>query len=138
MRPGGLCAAMLLTAASPARAQDVDVTALPDITSRDYAIDSYWGAALGSGQITGMGGAALAIAEGSAGMLANPASPASRTATSTDKWDWDWHVDWLNPTIGSDADNNGVPTATESECSIFKFGECAFFTGGLVGQYKQW
>src|SRR5262245_40270861 len=138
MRPGGLCVAMLLAAAAPAHAQDVDVTALPDITDRDYAIDSYWGAALGSGQITGMGGAGLATAEGLAGMLVNPASPASRPSTSSDKWDWDWHVDYLNPTIGSDPENNGVPTATESECGLFTIGECAFATGGVVGQWKQW
>src|SRR5688572_10187755 len=131
MRPGGLCAAMLLTAlASPAAAQEVDLTALPDITDRDYALDLYQGSVLGSGRIVGMGGASVATAEGSAGMLANASAPAVRPATSTDPWDWDWHVDWLNPEIGSDYDNNGVPTTEE-------LGVSPFFTLGGVVQWKR-
>ncbi|HTM22368.1 MAG TPA: hypothetical protein VL172_17730 [Kofleriaceae bacterium] len=135
---GAIAALAVLGAAAPARAQDVDVAALPDVTDRDFALDAYWGSVLGSGQITGMGGAALATAEGSAAMIVNPASPASRPATSNDKWSWDWHIDWLNPTIGSDSDDNGIPTSTMSECGLLKLGQCAYFTGGLVGQYKQW
>jgi len=133
------CLALLAAAASPARAQDVDLAALPDVTSRDFAIDLYSGAALGSGQIVGMGGAALATAEGSAGMLVNPASPASRPATSHDKWDWDWHVDYLNPAIGSDFDNNGVPSMEQGiHCNVLDAADCAYYTLGLVVQRGHW
>ena len=117
--------------AAAARGQEVDVDALDDIVDRNYRIDLYQGSVLGSGRIVGMGGAAVAMAEGSAGTAANPASPAVRPATSRDKWDWDWHVDWLSPELGSDFDNNGISTTEELEVS-------PFITVGLVGRYKHW
>ncbi len=131
MRIGGVLVAFVLCAPAAAGAQEVDLAAFPDITSRDFAIDLYQGSALGSGRIVGMGGAAVATAEGSAGMVANAASPAVRPATSTDYWDWDWHVDWLNPEIGSDFDNNGVLTTEE-------LGVSPFFTIGGVLQFGPW
>lgn len=100
------------------------------ITDRDYAIDLYQGAVLGSSRIVGMGGAQVAAAQGSAGMIFNPAAPAVRPATEADPWSWDFHVDWLNPEIGSDFDNNG-DTATHVDRTLI-------FTGGLVGRYRAW
>jgi len=126
-----LLALAISAAAAPARADDVDVTALPQITDSNYAIDLYQGSVLGSGRIVGMGGASVATAEGSAGSTANPASPAVRPATSNDKWDWDWHLDWLSPELGSDFDNNGIPTTEELTVT-------PLVTGGIVGQYKTW
>jgi hypothetical protein len=79
------------------------------VTDRDFAIDLYSGAALGSLRTVGMGGAAVAIAEGSAGSIANPAAPAVRAETSRGRWDWDWHFDYLSTGIGADSDNNGIP-----------------------------
>ena len=113
-----------------AHADTIDIETLPDLTDRNYGIDLYQGSVLGSVRIVGMGGAAVATAEGSAGMLANPASPAVRSATANDKWEWDWHLDWLNPDLGSDFDNNGIET-TEPP-SVFPI-----LTGGVVVQRKQ-
>ncbi|WP_428263835.1 hypothetical protein [Haliangium sp.] len=113
----------------PARAQARP--ALEPIRDRDYAIDLYQGTALGSVRIVAMGGAAVALAEGSASMLVNPAAPAVRLATSNDPWDWDWHFDWLSPGLGSDHDNNGIVTDNG-------FTNAPLFTLGLVGQYRQW
>ncbi len=126
-----IVALALMAASAPAHADDVDVTALPEITDSNYSIDLYQGSVLGSGRIVGMGGASVATAEGSAGATANPAAPAVRPATSNDKWDWDWHFDWLSPELGSDFDNNGIPTTEELSVA-------PLFTLGVVGQYKQW
>lgn len=52
--------------AGGARAQ-----ALEPLKTRDYTIDLYQGAALGSLRVVGMGGTAVATAEGSAGAIAN-------------------------------------------------------------------
>lgn len=128
----GLCLIAALAVPRETHADEVDVDALPDITSRDYAIDLYLGPALGSGRIVSMGGAAVALAEGSAGMLANPAAPGVRPATSKGNWDWDWHVDWLSPQLGSDFDRNGILTA-EDDLDL-----SPFVTGGAVIIYKQW
>jgi hypothetical protein len=101
------------------------------ITDRDYVIDLYQGPVLGSVRIVGMGGAAVALAEGSASMLVNPASPAVRPATSTRAWDWDWHFDWLDPSLARDYDNDGRIRAT-------RFAEAPLLTFGVVGQYRSW
>ena len=112
--------------ASPALGQDLE-----PIRDRDYAIDLYQGAVLGSVRIVGMGGAQVALAEGSSGLIANPAAAGVRPATSSGNWDWDWHVDWLNPALGSDFDNNGRDT--EEELQTFPL-----LTLGAVLQYKHW
>lgn len=117
--------AMAVLAGRPALAQ------YPPVRDRDYAVDLHDGTALGSVRIVGMGGAAVALAEGSVGMLSNPASPAMRPATSRHTWDWDWHLDWLNPGLGSDFDNSGL--AVNDELQI-----APLVTAGLVGQYKTW
>lgn len=121
------CASIALTGwVTPARAQTY-----PAVQDRDYAIDLHQSAVLGSVRIIGMGGAATAMAEGSAGMLANPAAPAMRPATSSDTWDWDWHADWLAPGLGSDFDNSGY-TADE------EFLIAPLITAGVVVQYRRW
>ena len=97
---------------------------------RNYTIDLFIGQAIGSSRIVGMGGAATAMAQGSPGMLANPASPAVRSMTSGDDWDWDWHLDSMSPSLGSDHDNNGITTNDSS------FSPSATF--GAVVQYKAW
>src|SRR5262245_54829926 len=89
--------------AAPAAAQP-----FPPVTDTDYGIDLYQGGALGSIRIVAMGGAAVAVAEGSSGTIANAAAPAVRRATSTGSWDWDWHIDYLSSVRASDWDNNGV------------------------------
>jgi len=120
-----IAALILLAAARPSHAQE-----FPEAEDRDYALDLYSGAALGSVRIVGMGGTALATAEGSAGISANPAAPGVRPATSNDVWDWDLHADWLSPQLGSDFDNNGISNDDLS----FK----PFVTVGITGLYRQW
>ena len=102
----------------------------PAITDRNYTIDLYEGAALGSTKIVGMGGVGIAIAEGSAYMSSNPAAAAVRPATSNGTWDWDIHLDWLNPQLGDDFDNDGDPNE--------KVGSAVYLTAGLLGQWRGW
>ncbi len=102
----------------------------PPITDRDYAIDLYQGTAIGSSRIVGMGGASVAVGEGASGMVANPASAAVRPATSNDRWDWDWTVDWLVPNPGTDHDNNGRETAELDNTVVLN--------GGILLWYKRW
>lgn len=101
------------------------------ITDRDYVLDLYQGPVLGAGRMVSMGGAAVALAEGSASMLVNPAAPAVRPATSTGDWDWDWHADWLDPSLAQDYDNDGRTTET-------RLGEAPLVTLGVIGQYRSW
>ncbi len=99
------------------------------ITHRDWTLDLYRGAALGSVRIVGMGGVQLAIAEGSAGTLGNPASPAVRKATSTGWWDWDFHLDAMEAVYASDFDNNGLVDDGRTSRTG---------TAGLAGMYYGW
>ena len=88
--------------------------ALPEITDRNFSLDAYDGVALGTVRIIGMGGAAVATAEGSAGTQLNPASPAVRSATSNDWWDLDFHLDAVTTTTTTDRDNSGFTGADGS------------------------
>ncbi len=99
------------------------------ITDRDWALDLFRGAALGSVRIVGMGGVQVALAEGSAGTLGNPASPAVRKATSTTWWDWDFHLDALEAVYASDFDNNGLVDDGRAQTNA---------TAGLAGMYYGW
>jgi hypothetical protein len=85
------------------------------------SFDLYNGAAIGNVRIVGMGGTAVALAQGSAGTLANPAGAAVRLTTSKGSWDWDYHVDWLS-SAGSDIDNNG-------QANDDRFGSTAYSIG---------
>lgn len=116
---------LLESAGSVARAQE-----FPKPTDRRHTIDLVSGSALGSVRIVGMGGTAIAIAEGSSGMLANPASAGVRPTTSNDTWDWDWHLDSTTADFGSDYGNNGIESKT--------VGFNPNFTIGLVVHYKDW
>jgi len=105
---------------------------LPPVTDRNFAIDLYQGPVLGSARVVGMGGASVAAGQGSAGVLSNPAAVAVWPATSTDKWDWDFHFDYLNRLPGEDLDNNGIEDA-EVELEV-----SPFVTGGLIGRWGVW
>ena len=120
--------ALVVAGAGTARAQE-----FPAVANRDFTIDLHQGAVLGSGRIIGMGGAAQGLAQGSSGALFNPAAPAARADTSTKNFDWDFHFDILNTSLGSDFDNNGI--LQESE---FGFLKGPVVTAGLVGQYGCW
>ena len=86
----GAAVAIGTAAPAPVRAQ-----AFAPIEDRDFGLDLYAGAALGSVRIVGMGGAAIGTAVGSAGTLVNPAAATVRRTTSKGSWDWDFHVDAL-------------------------------------------
>jgi len=120
-----LIVAVLCAAAATARAQE-----LAPIEDREFALDLYSGAALGSARIVGMGGAALGIAEGSAGALSNPAAAAVRLTTSKGSWDWDFHLDAQTAAFASDFDNNGVRATDEFGTRLDTF--------GLAGMYNGW
>jgi hypothetical protein len=83
----------------------------PPLTGRDYNLDLYQGTIIGSTRVVGLGGAYTAIAEGSEGLLFNPAAAVNRTYFSVDDLDWTWHVDFmLGNAFGigeADFDNNG-------------------------------
>jgi hypothetical protein len=117
-----------LTAIPSAFAQE-----FPDATSRNYTLDLYRGTAVGSAKIVGMGGVAAATAQGSSGMLTNPAAAGVRPTTSNETWDWDWHIVTESPRLGNDFDNNGLDD---------QFGDDVNYdpnaTFGLVLQYKDW
>ncbi len=98
--------ALAVVLCAPARAEAQPV--YPPIADRDYALDAYQGTAVASQRIVGMGGTSLATAEGAASMSSNPASVASRLATSNDWFDWDFAFDAYTPAIGTDFDNNGT------------------------------
>jgi len=101
------------------------------VTNRNYGIDAYRGAAVADYRVIGMGGVSLATAEGATGLLANPAAAASRPATSSSWFDWDWLLDLYAPGLGVDADNSGIP----QERMIGKTGA---FNAGLVGMFGGW
>lgn len=58
------------------------------ITTSDYAVDLFRGPVLSTSRITGLGGAAVAIAEGVEGGLQNPAAVAARYIGSVEWWDY--------------------------------------------------
>jgi hypothetical protein len=110
-------------AASPA----VAAPETSPITDSNYSIELYDGVAIGSTAVVGMGGATVALAIGTAGTLFNPSAPAVRPTTDTDTWSWDYHLDYLNGSLSTDYDNNGLPlpdaaSAGESGTSVFTLG----------------
>ncbi len=76
-----------------------------------------------------MGGTTVALAEGSAYTLFNPAAAAVRPSTSNDKFDWDWHFATLSPSAGSDIDNNGIGDDQSSSIA-------PAVNGGFLLQYR--
>lgn len=77
------------------------------ITHREWAIDLYDGVAIGSTKVVGMGGTAMAHAEGAEGGHANPATAGLRRATARGSFAWDFSFDALTARYSTDHDNNG-------------------------------
>jgi hypothetical protein len=123
IRTAGLVV-LLFTVARPARADG-------PITDRNYGIDAYRGAAVADYRVIGMGGVSLATAEGAVGLLANPAAAASRPATASSWFYWDFLLDVYTPGLGVDSDNSRIP----QERMIGKTGA---FNAGLVGMFGGW
>jgi hypothetical protein len=97
--------------------------------NRDFSLDLTVGTVLGGNRTVGMGGASVALAEQATGLGANPAAPAVRGATANDRFEWDWSLDWLNPDLGDDFDNNGQNDGT---------GDSAVVTAGLAFELEKW
>jgi hypothetical protein len=96
-----------LSAASPAGAQ-VDPSSVP--RSNDFRVDLFQGVVLAPTRVTSMGGAYAGYAEGTAGLVANAASPAIRGAYSLTWFDWDIDASLsipLNLLDNDDFDNSG-------------------------------
>jgi hypothetical protein len=126
----GLSQAALLGAFLSVFSQESRAQEFPAPTNRNHTIDMHQGSAIGSSRIVGMGGTAVASAEGSSGILINPAAPGVRPSTSNDVWDWDFHFETRTPKFGSDFENNGIEdTASNIRPTL---------TAGLVFQYKEW
>ncbi|MCK5799405.1 MAG: hypothetical protein KAI47_19575 [Deltaproteobacteria bacterium] len=101
----------------------------PPLTNRDYALDLHQGAVLGSTRVIGLGGAYVAIADGSEGIRQNPAAAVNRTYFGNAHFNWTWHVDFVfGSTFGSlnlDLDNNGHASKADA----------FLLTAGLAFQY---
>jgi hypothetical protein len=117
-----LLVAAIVATAAPAAADPP----LTPITSRDYKIDLYDGVALGNSAVIAMGGASVANAIGSSGTLVNPSAPAVRQTTDTDRWNWDYHLDYLNASVSRDYSNSGLTN--------LQGGGATMATGGLAGR----
>ena len=98
------------------------------ITDSNYSIELYDGVALGNTAVVGMGGATVALAIGTSGTLFNPSAPAVKPTTDTDTWSWDYHIDYLNGTLSTDYDNNGIT----------REGGTSVFTGGIGLRVGEW
>lgn len=82
-------------------------------------------------RVIGMGGVSLATAEGATGLLANPAAAASRPATASSWFYWDFLFDVYTPGLGVDSDNSGIPQER-------MVGTTGAFNAGLVGMFGAW
>ena len=110
MRQGSsalLAAVAIVAFAEPARAQ-VDPSTGP--TTNDFRVDVFQGIVLAPTRVTSMGGAYAGYAEGTAGLVANAASPAIRGPFSLTWFDWDIDASFsipLNLFGNDDFDNSG-------------------------------
>jgi hypothetical protein len=100
------------------------------VVDRDFALDLYTGSIIGSVRVIGMGGASVAIAQGSVGTLSNAAGPAVRRTTKATKFAGDFHIDGQSAAFADDFDNNGLRDTDESSSKLA--------TVGLVVQYGHW
>ncbi len=88
------------------------------------AIDFYQGPLVNASRVVGLGGAYVAIAEGAAGHMSNPASYAVREAAFAHDWyDWDFNLSYF--TIldsGVDYDMSGsTPELSRANAIQFAF-----------------
>lgn len=104
-----IVAAAVLAWSSAAYAQPkVGQTGSP-ITTSNYSVDLFQGPVLATARITGLGGAYVAIAEGTEGIAFNPAAASVRPVYSTTYVDYDLTAGATLPSsvTGTDFDNDG-------------------------------
>jgi hypothetical protein len=118
--------ALVLFLASTAHAQCVSTS----LASCDFNLDVVTGPVLGSGRITGLGGAYTALANGIEGAPWNAASYATRSLWNTSWFGWNVTAS-IVPTMlrNSDFENNGQ--------SGFTYGNFVFGTVGLGLQFGE-
>jgi hypothetical protein len=107
------------TVAVPAMA---DPQLEPIQPGQSYAIDLYSGVPLGNAAVIATGGASQADSIGSSGTLANPSAPAVRQTTDTDRWNWDYHFDFLLGSLSSDYANSGIPDLSDTHAQTVTAG----------------
>lgn len=89
----GLAAPCLLALLGASRAAFATLPAEgQSILTNDYGIDLYQGAVLSANRVIGLGGAFVAIADGTEGQAINPAATAARTPYSYGHFDYDMGV----------------------------------------------
>jgi hypothetical protein len=108
----------------------------PIRTSR-YGIDSAAGPILAGTRVIGLGGAYVAIAEGTDGNLQNPAAPAVRTPWSVDHFDFELGFTLLFPSFLKSADyfNTGRGRTDLRNSNEQEF---AFIAGAFNAQLGPW
>jgi hypothetical protein len=104
--------------------------ALAPISDRNFSIDLFEQPAIGSPRLIGMAGAINSVAEGSGGLFTNPASPAVRPETRSEKFAWNVYLSSYIPTEGQDTNNNGQ-AVTDVRRSLVG-------AAGLLLQYGDW
>ncbi len=89
------------------------------LTEGAFNVDLVTGPVLGTGQITGLGGAYSALSNGIDGAAWNPAAYASRTLWGIAWFDWDLSLSVSPGTVGDvDFDNNGRSDAWRSDTTM--------------------
>jgi hypothetical protein len=124
---------VLLTAAgvlASTRVLAQAVPAYPPVTRSDFNIDLFEQPALGSPRLIAMAGAINAVAEGAAGLYTNPASPAVRPETRSDKFAWNVYFSTYIPASGQDLNNNGQPVTSVRRSLLG--------AAGFLLQYGKW
>jgi hypothetical protein len=94
----------------------------PPVVDRNYAIELYDGVALGNAATIAMGGTSVAYGTGSWGTLQNPSASVVKATTEHGTWSWDYHIDYLNSSLSTDYDNNGIVAAAGGDTTAFTFG----------------
>lgn len=112
---------MLLACALPAASAAALGSEGEPITEPDFSIDLTQGAVLSTSRVTGLAGAATALAEGVEGGLSNPAAVAARSAGSVDFWDYWLAFGVTYPFQNGDFFNSGGYVSDDAESDNFLF-----------------
>ena len=106
------------------------------IQTNDYSIDLYQGPVLSANRVIGLGGAYVAIADGTEGAAINPAATAARTPYSDGHFDYDVGVGITFPAVIRHTDfwNSGHATDLPKSDSL----NFLFFNLALQLQFGRW
>jgi|GEM_PF-3175044 len=116
---------VLVLLGAPLRAEMTE----PDMTNSDFNVAINPTLSFGSSRKVALGGAYVAIAEGVASFVDNPAGVVYRHPSSTGTWSADGTLG-VYSIQGNDIDNNGNTSQSYKDYSVYTI-------GGLL-QYKRW